>query len=729
MIIVLIMLHNLDQRIFAADTTFFSIKTIPPVIELPLPDGIREGITYLDDHSVILTLFAPYKNTVYVIGDFNAWQIDSRYLMHRHTVDADSVYWWLQIDDLPAGQEYAFQYLVDGSLRIADPYTEKVLDPWHDTYISNATYPDLKPYPAGKTTEPVSVFSTTRSSFAWTYSETFTPPQQEQLVIYELLLRDFIQAHDYKTLIDTLSYFEKLGINAIELMPVCEFEGNLSWGYNPSFYFAPDKYYGPAYDLKRFVDACHQKGIAVILDMVLNHSYGQSPLVRLYFDSRNGRPSAQNPWYNVQSPNTTYSWGYDFDHISPATQKFVDRVTHYWLSVYKIDGFRFDFTKGFTNTPGDGWAYDAQRVTILRRLADKIWAVNPNAYVILEHFTDNTEEKLLSSFRKGMMIWANMNKNYNEATMGYNEEGKSNISWGYYGNRGWSKANLVTYMESHDEERLMYKNIAYGNSAGIYNIQELSTALDRMKLAAAFFLTYPGPKMIWQFGEVGYDYTIEYNERTGEKPIRWDYFTDSEMRRELYNTFAAMNKLHTDYPAFYSSESKVEMSVDDALKRIKLTHPQMNAVIIGNFDVVNGRIDPQFHHRDIWYDYLSGDSLTNISSSIMLQPGEFHIYTDVKLEKPGGTGTDGASFFSLIQNFPNPFNNKTMIKYQLPVTSEIELSIYNLLGQKVATLVSKKQHAGQYQEKWDATGFASGIYICRLLCQQFTETHKMILVR
>ena len=104
-----------------------------------------------------------------------------------------------------------------------------------------------------------------------------------------MLLRDFLAAHDWNTLTDTLDYFTELGINAIELMPVSEFEGNESWGYNPSFYFAADKYYGPASDLKVFIDSCHGQGIAVILDMVLNHSYGQSPLVQLYFDEASGK--------------------------------------------------------------------------------------------------------------------------------------------------------------------------------------------------------------------------------------------------------------------------------------------------------------------------------------------------------------------------------------------------------------------------------------------------------
>ena len=78
----------------------------------------------------------------------------------------------------------------------------------------------------------------------------YVRPEKDELIIYELLIRDFLNMHDYSTLVDTLSYLARLGVTAIELMPVNEFEGNKSWGYNPSFHMALDKYYGPAEDFK-----------------------------------------------------------------------------------------------------------------------------------------------------------------------------------------------------------------------------------------------------------------------------------------------------------------------------------------------------------------------------------------------------------------------------------------------------------------------------------------------
>ena len=93
---------------------------------------------------------------------------------------------------------------------------------------------------------------------------------------------------------DTLNYLEELGINAIELMPVNEFEGNNSWGYNPSFHMALDKYYGTPEAFKALVDACHARGIAVILDVVYNHVFSQSPLAKLYWDPIAFKPTIDN---------------------------------------------------------------------------------------------------------------------------------------------------------------------------------------------------------------------------------------------------------------------------------------------------------------------------------------------------------------------------------------------------------------------------------------------------
>ena len=199
-----------------------------------MPTVAKDGVTYVNDSTVILSLFAPFKNSVYVLGGFNNFIPQPSGFMNR---TPDGKTYWIQINGLTPGQEYVYQYLIDGSLKIADPYTEKVLDPSNDGAIGAATYPNLTPYPSTKTSGLASVFQTAQTPYPWLVTN-FNKPKKTDLVIYELLIRDFIAARNYKTLIDTLDYLENLGINAIELLPVNEFEGNQSWGYNPSFYFA-----------------------------------------------------------------------------------------------------------------------------------------------------------------------------------------------------------------------------------------------------------------------------------------------------------------------------------------------------------------------------------------------------------------------------------------------------------------------------------------------------------
>ena len=370
------------------DTTYIISKQYSNVAVTP--NGIIDGINYINDTSVILQLFAPYKNYIYVLGDFNNWEFDPNYLMNK-TPDGNR--YWIRINGLKKGTEYGFQYCIDDvQLRVADIYADKILDPYNDKWINNLTYPNLKPYPIGKTTEVVSVLETGQDTFVWK-NNTFNKPSNDKLVIYELLLRDFIGKHDFNTLKDTLNYLQKLGVNCIELMPVNEFEGNESWGYNPMFYFALDKYYGNKNSYKEFIDECHKRNIAVVMDIALNHSFGQNPQVRMYFDKnagQYGQPTANNPWFN-QVDKHPYGVGYDYNHEAQPTKDFVDRVFKYWLTEYKIDGYRFDLSKGFTqkNTLGDvgAWsAYDQSRIDIWSRIRGEIIKYSPNALLILEHF-------------------------------------------------------------------------------------------------------------------------------------------------------------------------------------------------------------------------------------------------------------------------------------------------------------------------------------------------------
>jgi glycosidase len=711
----------------------------------PLPAGVRDGINYeAGNTSAVLVLYAPGKNRVSVIGDLpgSNWQEQSAYTMSR---TPDGNYWWLRITGLTPGTEYAFQYLVDGTLRVGDPYAEKVLDPWNDPFISASTFPNLKPYPTGQTSGIVSILQTNSPAYNWT-APNFNRPDKRGLILYELLLRDFIAAHDWKTLRDTLSYLQRLGVNAIKLMPVQEFDGNESWGYNPAYMFAPDKYYGPKNTLKEFIDTCHRRGIAVILDMVLNHTTGNNPLAALYWNSAASRPAANNPWLNetARHPFNVFN---DFNHESLATRYFSSRVMEHWLKEYKVDGYRFDLSKGFTqnNTGTDvaAWGrYDASRVAIWKRYYDTLQVKSSGCYAILEHFADNSEEIELANY--GMMLWGNNTYNFQEAVMGF--LGNSNFSNNIFTARGWTNPHLVGYMESHDEERLMYKALQNGNSSGSYNVRDLNTALKRMELAAAFGMMIPGPRMIWQFGELGYDYSINHcpdgtvnnNCRTSNKPIRWDY-QNVPARKALFNVYSKLNQLrhHPLYKNnFYSN--RIVHSLNGPFKWMQLTTDTSNIVVLGNFDVAASQATITFPNSGTWYDHITGTTFTatGAGQSILLQPGEYKVYINRNLTSGGGTGGGVDPVNSFVAKILPNLINKTVsgaasaeLFVQLPTGGAVRADLFNSAGQRISNLHNGTLNAGTHRISVDSkiSGLAPGLYVVSLTAPGGKSSMKLVI--
>ncbi|MDB5133551.1 MAG: alpha-amylase [Mucilaginibacter sp.] len=599
-----------------------------------VPAGTPDGVSFLNSgKSAIFNLYAPGKKSVAVIGEFNSWQSTAM------KNSKDGTRWWIQVDNLDATKEYAYQYLIDGSLKVADPYTEKVLDPDNDKSIPATNYPNLKAYPTGSTTGIVSTFWASQPAYTWQITN-FTRPDPKNLVVYELLVRDFVQTHDYKTIKDTLNYFVRLGVNAIELMPVSEFEGNDSWGYNPNFYFAPDKYYGTKNDLKALIDACHVKGIAVIQDIVLNHSFGSSPMVQMYYSGTpsTGAPTAANPWYNMV-PTHPYNVGFQFNHESAATKYFVKNVLKWWMTEYHIDGFRFDLAKGFTQTNSGSdvnlWGqYDASRVAIWKDYNSFMKGIDPKFYVILEYFAGNQEESELAD--QGMMTWANLSVNGEQALMSYNDSGGSwDLSGLFY--NSWNFTNpyaLVGYFESHDEARLQYKNEQYGNSSGTYSTKDLATGLQRDEMGAAFMFSSPGPKMLWEFGERGYDINNDDASpggRLGDKPPHWEYMADPN-RAHLYKVYSQMIKWKIKNPVFTTTSFNYNLS--GTVKTIQLNGTDgTNVEVVGNFGVTSQTSDVAFTAIGSWTDNLTGISInvTALPYSMTLAPGEYHVYSNKAL--------------------------------------------------------------------------------------------------
>lgn len=704
------------------DSAYYYVLSGTP--QLPLPAGMRDGINYLNDSTAVLVLYAPGKQNCFVLGDFNNWEYSDEGFMNYQNGR-----FWKQITGLVPQKEYVYQYKVDAEIVVADPYAEKILDPWNDKFIPAVTYPDLIEYPQNKASSYASVLQTAQADYNWIVPE-FQRPEKNDLVIYELLVRDFIARHDYQTLMDTLSYLKRLGINAVELMPVYEFEGNSSWGYNTAFHFAPDKYYGTKDDLKAFIDLCHQNGIAVIMDMVLNHVFGASPFARLYWDAANNRPAANNPWLNPVAKHD-FNVGYDFNHESQATKDLVTRVVKFWIEEYNIDGYRFDLSKGFTqkNTLGNtsAWGqYDASRVAIWKGIADKIWTTDDKAYVILEHFADNSEEKVLANY--GMMLWGNHNHAYRQLAMGWSEN--SDISSISYKVRGWNNPHLVGYMESHDEERMMYSINEWGNTGNAeYPIKNIDVAINRLAAAAAIFYTIPGPKMLWQFGELAYDYSIDYNGRVGEKPIKWDY-ADNWARKALYNVTAALIKLKQEYDVFETSDFTLS-SGSGLTKTLILRSNEMSVSVLANFDIVEKEITANFNSTGFWYDYFAGDSInvTAVNQKITLQPGEFRLYSSKKLTKPetGLSIPEKAQYNNIMLKnvFPNPAKDYINVQVDPGRPGHVTMELIDVLGRKSLLLFDGKLDNGDNVLSFKLDSIPGGMYILKMATSYRTETLKV----
>lgn len=608
-----------------------------------MPSGLQHGINVIDNSTVALVLYEAQKDNnqryydyAYVMGDFNNWKRANDESSKMYYDDTAKC-WWIVLSGLTPSKEYAFQYYLgkkapiadekDIELRLADPYTEKILDASSDSYIAESTYPSAKRQYPDKGAGIVSTFKIQKESYAWAH-DNFRIEDRNNLMIYELLLRDFTETGDINGACQKLDYLKNLGVTAIELMPVQEFDGNDSWGYNPCFYFALDKAYGTPDMYKKFIDECHARGIAVLLDVVYNHATGNHPFAKLYWDAENNKTAENNPWFNTDAPHD-FSVFHDFNHESLLVRQFIKRNLKFLLEEYHIDGFRFDLTKGFTQNIGGSWdasGYDESRITILRDYYNTIQSVRPDAVMICEHWCDWAEENLLAL--SGIQCWR---KGSTDHSSGYYQSGmgwKDNSSFSRliedYGNKiafgGW-----VGFMESHDEERIAYKALTYGNGA---IATDLTVRMNQLAANAAFCFTVPGPKMIWQFGELGYDETLGTEDiKTAKKPIHWEYYTDPA-RKGLHDVYAKLLNLRQTHAELFQANSSFTWNVDNNYwsgntpRSITLKNGNDILYVIGNFgDEETTNISLP---NGVKYNYMTGEEVTG---NITVSPHSFFLGT------------------------------------------------------------------------------------------------------
>lgn len=508
----------------------------------------KQGAVKNSDGTVTFCIAAPGKSSATIVGSWDNYMPTAASTMHYHDYNGYR-YFWVTVPGLDNTSYYPYYYIIDGKYKVSDPYAHLVLDCNSDKWLKDANvFPDRPQYPYEIIDDAMmAVYKGNLDDYNWQVTN-FRVEDPKSLTIYELLLRDFTGTDSsadgtVRAAIEKIPYLKKLGVTAVELLPIMQFDGNNSWGYNTNNYMAPDKSYGSPNDYKEFIDKCHQAGIAVILDIVFNHTPGLHPWFQMY-------EAGTSPFYNAKCPHD-YGVYEDIKQEYPLWEKHWEDVLTYWLTAYKVDGFRFDLVKGLgdSNSYGSGTEnYNQSRINRMAKLHAAMLKVNPYAIHINEHLAGAQEETPMGN--DGQLLWNN--QNYNSTKFAQGNTG-GDMKYCYSSNCGRPSLSTVDYMESHDEERIGYAQTSAGGNT-VTNIKgSVERRMQRLGSAAAQFLMFPGPKMIWQFGEVGYDKSITTGGgRTDAKPLGWSML-DNQYRAGLHQNYTNLCHLRKDNPELFGA--------------------------------------------------------------------------------------------------------------------------------------------------------------------------------
>jgi hypothetical protein len=289
-------------------------------------------------------------------------------------------------------------------------------------------------------------------------------------------------------------------------------------------------------------------------------------------------------------------------------------------------------------------------------------------------------------------------------------------------------------MESHDEERLMVRNKNSGKIATGYDTRSKTISLKRMAAAATIFYTVPGPKMLWQFGELGYDFSINHCEdgtvndgcRVSPKPVKWEYRDDAD-RYALYSHIADLNRLRSTYDVFTDGTATLSPG-GSLIKTLTLknspytatpaTEEDMNVVIAVNFDVAAQLPAIAFPHTGNWYRYYEGGIAINVAgetATISMAPGEYMLFTDYPIESPFVTGVGEVAGLKL-SVYPNPATSVITIDNPEP---SLSFDLYTQQGQHFNAVKLE-------DDQWDVRHIPSGFYIGIVRTQSGTKRIKIL---
>ena len=556
--------------------------------QLAAPDNIKDGIN-IDGNDVIIALYAPDKEYVSIKGSWNE-QFPNGEIMN---LSGDTLWWYQTTLD---NGDYHYQYNLEGIKYIADPWSKDVewKDPFSGYESSNFQHAKTK-------------FNIGNNPYQWD-DDSFVRPETKDLVIYEIHIGDFSGDEavlgSYSDVIEKINsgYFYDLGINAIELMPINEFEGSYSWGYNPSFAMAPESTYGTPDEFKNLVDIAHQNNISILLDVVFNHLWGSSPLFQLY------QPLDNYDWEDHDFNSCPYFgneeslWGYKIEHWHELSGreyrgwKYVEDALMHWVKEYHIDGYRFDYVDGI------GWDGDSNGASYYANVLD-----NFDSSLILIAEADNSYQINSTDFDSGWdySYHHNMFDNILNIYLDLNNVASHINAY----SQGYSfVTGPINYMESHDENRLVYQATEFQN-------QTFEEAYNRSKLAATILFTGHGVPMIYSGQELGQSAPSRDSGGSPiQQPIQWDNLENS-LVQELNNHYKTLIDLRNTTSVLKEPPLEIKYLDNNYKCLIYWRADQDEKVIVAiNFDTEQKSLDLEFPNSGDWTEVVN-DTQISIDSN------------------------------------------------------------------------------------------------------------------
>lgn len=533
-----------------------------------------------EENQVTFALHAPGKKSVSVIGSFNDWNPDAVPM----TADADGT--WSATIKLEPGTYY-YQYLIDGEMPLADPYSKDVL--WQDGEGNETWRPE----------RCFSVIEVGAEPFVWTATN-YVRPSLENLVVYEFHLEDFLGgAGGFTGMIERLDYIKDLGFTAIGPMPFTEFTGAKSWGYNPSFHFAPETAYGTPDELKQLIDAAHQRGLAVVMDFVLNHMDQNSALYKLYGDDYDGSPF----FHKFEGEN----WGFpDLDQPHRAVRRYTADVIQHWFSEYRIDGIRYDATRftgwsGYNDWGASWFAFIGRRTDLTSFQIAEHMPSDPE--LINQTDMDTTWHDYFRWRLRDMIEHGYVDRNEIENLINPLRIGFTN------------GLQRMAYVESHDEERVMYELKQRGFAA--------PERERRCILASALTLTAPGTVMMYSGQEFG-----EFTKKVvGENPLQWSLL-ESPSGKVIFDATRKLVRLRTSHPALQRGDvTFLHQGQPDGMTAYRRDAGDASVLVCANFGRGANTMDIPFNGT--WSNLFTGAIFTEpegVTRAVALEPGEVAVF-------------------------------------------------------------------------------------------------------